>query len=843
MTISMIVPLIAFFSYCALLLVTFRSPRTRVTKVFAVYLVVMMLWSLSSFMMRTGLYPGPKIWNQIMVWGMIGVPFVFYHFSREILSYQRLAWTEQLGYVFYLIFALTNLFGLIVTDAYLTESNFVYQLGPGAAAFAAVAAVYQLSSVTLLLRSGIKDPTSFWTNHLIYPSIGSILVLIGSLLNFFPLIGQYPVDIAANLINAFLLAFAIFRYRLLNITITIRRAVVYSILTVMISSSYVLLVLSVDRAMGIKARHITLVLAIPMAALIAFYFDPAKETLRVWTDKVFLGSQYDYKQTLRDFSQLMTSILDLDELAQSTLQLVGKALQTSSGVLLLLDVNGNYYPHSSFGLDSSAATAARIDKTSPIIRWLAQQEEPLILRQEMDTRPEFRGLWQKEKQDLQLLSAEILVGIKMREELIGLLMLPNKSSGDPLTDDDRELILTLANEAAVAIQNAQTYAHARTQAVRDELTKLYNYRFFHDCLDKEITVHEQANKNFAIILMDLDLFKAYNDIYGHLFGDEALVKVAQAITDSIRATDVAARYGGDEFAVILPATNQNQVWNIAQRIKDTMRHYFPGVGEHGQLLTMSLGVAVYPDHGTSKQRLLAHADQALYQSKRAGRNRVSGVLSGQVAADQNEVEATVEAERDFLMKQVEDAYLATIYTLAAAINARDNYTYEHSEMVTRYALTLAEALGLSEEQKKIIHHAAMLHDIGKIGVPEYILNKPGPLIPVEREAIENHVNIADAIISQMPYLRGLAPIIRHHHEAYDGTGYPSRLQGETIPLEARILAIADAYHAMTSDRPYRRALSKHEAQHQLIFLAGKQFDPALVPLFVRTLQIKEQGSV
>ena len=144
-----------------------------------------------------------------MVWGMIGVPFVFYHFSREILSYQRLAWTEQLGYVFYLIFALTNLFGLIVTDAYLTESNFVYQLGPGAAAFAAVAAVYQLSSVTLLLRSGIKDPTSFWTNHLIYPSIGSILVLIGSLLNFFPLIG-HTRWISPLTINAFLLAFAIF---------------------------------------------------------------------------------------------------------------------------------------------------------------------------------------------------------------------------------------------------------------------------------------------------------------------------------------------------------------------------------------------------------------------------------------------------------------------------------------------------------------------------------------------------------------------------------------------------------------------------------------------------------
>ena len=214
-------------------------------------------------------------------------------------------------------------------------------------------------------------------------------------------------------------------------------------------------------------------------------------------------------------------------------------------------------------------------------------------------------------------------------------------------------------------------------------------------------MHEQANKNFAIILMDLDLFKAYNDIYGHLFGDEALVKVAQAITDSIRATDVAARYGGDEFAVILPATNQNQVWNIAQRIKDTMRHYFPGVGEHGQLLTMSLGVAVYPDHGTSKQRLLAHADQALYQSKRAGRNRVSGVLSGQVAADQNEVEATVEAERDFLMKQVEDAYLATIYTLAAAISARDTLP-TNTRRWSLLCFTLAEALGLEEQRRSSI---------------------------------------------------------------------------------------------------------------------------------------------
>ncbi|MGI6128542.1 MAG: diguanylate cyclase, partial [bacterium] len=524
-------------------------------KIFAAYLLFMIVWSVGSFMMRTGLYPGPKIWNKIMLWGTIGEPFIFYHFCREIAKYKKNTWAVTLGYVLLLVFALTNLLGGIVTNAYLDGNNFVYALGQPAVFFALVATLYQLSSVTLLLKAGLQDPATFWSNRLIYPSIGSILILVGSLLNFFPIIGQYPVDIAANLINAFLLAYAIYRYRLLNVTITIRRGLVYSILTALIGSIYALIVLAVDRALG-DNNYFAIVFSIFWAALIALYFEPTKEILRTWADRVFLGSQYDYKETLRTFSQLMTSILDLDELAESTLQLVRQALQTTSAALFLVNGNGNYYLHTSIGLGDNKMTY--IDKASPIVRWLTNQHEPIICRHELETRPGFQGLWQQEKKDLMSLNTEIVVGIKMQDELIGLLVLPPKSSGDLFTDDDRELVLTLANEAAVAIKNAQTYTNVRRAAVRDELTKLYNYRFFHDCLDKEIARHQENKDSLAIILMDLDLFKAYNDIYGHLFGDEALVKVGQAIAGSIRGTDVAARYGGDEFAVILPKTTVNQ---------------------------------------------------------------------------------------------------------------------------------------------------------------------------------------------------------------------------------------------------------------------------------------------
>lgn len=833
-TVSMAIPLFAFFLYTGLMILSIKISQSKITRLFQYYLLLMMDWSLGSFMMRTGYAPEPLFWNRMMIIGMAGVPFIFYRFSEELLCRAQ-SLTAKLGYLLYGILIIANFSGLIVQDVTLTAGSLSYTIGPLAVPFALTAGGYVLLSTMLLVGEAFKNPDSFWSNRLLYPSIGTVLMFIGCTLNLFPAIGKYPFDILTNTINAFLLTYAIYRYQLLNITISIRKGLVYSVLTAMLTGSYLLLVYLLETVIRNNLGYTAFIIALIMAALIAIIFEPVKNWLRVRIDRVMFGEIYDYRTTLKQFSYLKSSILDLDELTNSTLDLLTKALQVNSLALLLLDQESNYFVYASVNMDETIAKTVRLDKTSPIVRRL-RQHNPILTWREIETAPEFQGLWQREKEFLNAMSIAHFVGIRLGGELIGILLLPNKLSRDPYTDDDRELLLMLANEAAVAIQNAQIYSEAKRQAVRDELTKLYNYRFFQEFLDKEIARCQRTKQVFSVIYLDLDFFKAYNDIFGHLAGDEALVAVGQAISTSIRPADIATRMGGDEFGIILPGATGENALKVAKRIKNAVQTYFPGTS-NDSVLTISQGIATYPVHSQNKQQLLSCADTALYEAKNMGRNRVC-VYAPQLV--RNNPAATngsnAEIERDFLRQQVEDAYLSVIYTLAAAINAKDNYTYQHSEAVTYYSVAMAEALGFSEEQKKMLRYAAMLHDIGKIGVPEYILNKPAALSKEEREIIESHVLVAEAIVSHTPYLREVAPVILHHHEFYDGSGYPHGLKGEKIPLESRILAIADAYHAMTSDRPYHRAMQTETALQNMQRLAGIQFDPNLLPVFVSIIR-------
>lgn len=359
-------------------------------------------------------------------------------------------------------------------------------------------------------------------------------------------------------------------------------------------------------------------------------------------------------------------------------------------------------------------------------------------------------------------------------------------------------------------------------ASTDFLTGLYNYGYFQDKINEHIQ-KASAKNPLALIIMDIDYFKHYNDSYGHQAGDEVLATVADILTNKIGQRAIVSRYGGDEFVIGLPNTDSEQAVRVAQEISEEIgAHHFPGAEHQPEgRLTISCGVAVYPTHARNTKDLFRHADQALFRAKSLNKNKVELYFS---------VFDNLDLPGD------EKELLNSIRTLISVINAKDRYTYGHSERVTSHATALAKRIGLSQEEINLLGYAAFLHDIGKIEIDREVLNKPDILNEKEWEELKQHPQWGSDIVAAVPQLQPIIPVSRHHHENYDGTGYPDGLEGVNIPLLARIIRIADSFDAMISLRPYKKPLSIPQAIRELTINAGKQFDPELVPPFLEIIQ-------
>jgi diguanylate cyclase (GGDEF)-like protein len=357
----------------------------------------------------------------------------------------------------------------------------------------------------------------------------------------------------------------------------------------------------------------------------------------------------------------------------------------------------------------------------------------------------------------------------------------------------------------------------------DPLTDLLNRRGFADVFDLELERSRRSGRPCALVMGDLDHFKRVNDLLGHPAGDERLRKFAKLLEAGKRRIDAAARMGGEEFALLLPETDEHGAYVIAERLRHSVRDAF---APDQLALTVSFGVAAYPNHGASGDQLLQAADQALYVAKELGRDRT--------AIYRPEVTAQMLTANDRNAMRHE-GYLSAMLVLAEAVDLRDAGSAAHSETVGRYAEMIAAELGLDDERVKRVKLAGVLHDIGKVGVPDTVLQKAGPLDEDEWEEIQKHCELGSRLLSGAG-LEDIASWVLAHHERPDGNGYPAGITRTEIPPEARILAVADAYEAMVADRTYRMGIGADRAREELEDGAGTQFDPLVVEAFLRFLE-------
>ena len=446
------------------------------------------------------------------------------------------------------------------------------------------------------------------------------------------------------------------------------------------------------------------------------------------------------------------------------------------------------------------------------------------------------------------------------DSMLGVLNVESQRE-NAFSPQDVLIMNTLADLLATALHNAFVFQKLQQQSITDGLTGIKTRRFFWEALTGEWRRASRSGRPFSVVMIDLDKFKEVNDSMGHLEGDLVLARVGRLLEQKCRQSNVVARYGGDEFVILMPETGVEQAQILSERLRLWIATD-PMLSERH--ITGSFGVASFPLHGSTAEDCLRVADAGMYVSKHAGGNRVSTAeeyAEGETLAVQRQLiagyiegflqrehtgpeyaEELVVTLKKFCGPEGEchpEVLREAIEVLCRAAETREVHAASHGEAVAKHARMVGRALGMEADELADLVYAGRVHDVGKIFLPEKILNKPGALTEDEYYLVKMHPRVGGEILATIPGSRRLRDWVEHHHENFDGSGYPGGLRGEEIPLGARILHVADAYVNMTTERPFAAARAPEAAMSELEALSGTHFDGMIVRILTRQLKAEK----
>ena len=816
LSLSTWVSFLALLYYSVLLVIILRQrPYSRVQVLFSLYLLSMIIWSFASFMIFAGMHnPSTLFWNRFLVVGSMAMPVAFYGFVMTFLGKYSRTWV-RISILSYIVMQVLNLTGLVVTQANLVNNNLVNEYGPGLPIVSTFWIFFLGSSTYELIREYRRSKDLTYRNRLRYLLLVIIVIFSGNLTNLSDL-QSLPTDVAANILSAMLITFAILRHHLLDISTFVRKGALYSIPTVLIGASYYLAIQSVLMLFpNIKGIDLFF-FSITAAILTALVFQPFLSRMQVWIDRMFFREKYDASLMLERISRNAAHLLDLESITKLILSEVIQTLHIHRGAILIKRQEGGYFALANqIGFEEIANLIWEF--SHPVVEFLEPRDKPLT-RFDLEALLITKTLTVEIRSELDQVGAELFIPLKVKDEMVGIFILGNKLSGLTFSEDDQLTLTTLANQTAVAIENARLFSAEQNR--REELDALYE-------LTRQLVATNEVN---AVIQNTT-----------HHVVTSAHVTFSRILTPDERGgfycraaypiRSIHYNLGVERFEpqVALPFYD----YALKQSGPVFVNRTDPGITDEiskALMLDLANTLCMCPLKVSGEELGLL----VLGERREANREPFDPDKMRMISAIADQ--AANALQRANMHEQMENTFLETVLALANAMDARDSYTSNHSHRLSTMAEILCREVNGSEEEVWAVHWAGMLHDIGKIGVPDQILKKNGPLSSEDWVTMRQHPDIGARIVEPVKKLGNVAPLIRAHHEWYNGSGYPQKLKGKEIPLGARILTIADAFTAMTDERIYHKPLTEEEAIKELRNNKETQFDPELVEVFISLLE-------